>query len=279
MNKYPEGALIVKQAGEGQWSFEYPRLSWDTLEEFHEAIELWRAGHMAVAEAEYRRLTADFPEFIDAHHHLALLLSRIERPEEAYRLWGQTVAMGLDCLPEEFEMGQDLLPWIILENRPFLRAFHALGLAYLERGRIGDALEIFENILAMNPGDNQGVRALVVDCHFRQGHPERVLETCGRYPGDGMEQLMYGRALALYQLRRQVEADEALAEAVQWLPLVARELAKKRHPRPWGLDPARITVGGADQAYYYWEDQGQHWKNTPGAITWVRESLQKQEGR
>lgn len=67
-----------------------------------------------------------------------------------------------------------------------------------------------------------------------------------------------------------MEADEALAEAVQWLPLVARELTKKRHPRPRGLDPRRVTVGGADQAYYYWEDQGQHWKNTPGAISWVR---------
>lgn len=279
MNRYPEGALIVKQAGEGRWSFDYPRLSWDTLEEFHEAIELWRAGYMAVAEAEYRRLTADFPEFIDAHHHLALLLSETERLDEAYRLWGHTVAMGLACLPEAFEMGRDLLPWIILENRPFLRAYHGLGLEYLDRGRVADALEIFENILAMNPGDNQGVRALVIDCHFLQGHPERVLEVCDRYPGDMMEQVMYGRALALYQLGRQVEADEALAEGIQWLPLVARELTKKRHPRPRRLDPHRVTHGGADQAYYYWEDQGQHWKNTPGAIGWVRESLEEPAGQ
>lgn len=279
MNRYPEGALIVKQAGEGRWSFDYPRLSWDTLEEFHEAIELWRAGYMAVAEAEYRRLTADFPEFIDAHHHLALLLSETERLDEAYRLWGHTVAMGLACLPEAFEMGRDLLPWIILENRPFLRAYHGLGLEYLDRGRVADALEIFENILAMNPGDNQGVRALVIDCHFLQGHPERVLEVCDRYPGDMMEQVMYGRALALYQLGRQVEADEALAEGIQWLPLVARELTKKRHPRPRGLHPRRVTHGGADQAYYYWEDQGQHWKNTPGAIGWVRESLEDPAGQ
>ncbi len=279
MNRYPEGALIVKQAGEGRWSFDYPRLSWDTLEEFHEAIEFWRAGYMAVAEAEYRRLTADFPEFIDAHHHLALLLSETERPDEAYRLWGHTVAMGLHCLPEDFEMGRDLLPWIILENRPFLRAYHALGLEYLDRGRVADALEVFENILAMNPADNQGVRALAIDCHLLQGHPERVLEVCHRYPGDGMEQVMYGRALALYQLGRQVEADEALAEGIQWLPLVARELTKKRHPRPRGLDPRRVTVGGPDQAYYYWEDQGQHWKNTPGAISWVRESLEDPAGQ
>ncbi len=279
MNNYPEGALLVRQAGEGQWSFEYPRLSWDVLEEFHEAIELWRTGYVTDAEAAYRQLTADLPEFIDAHHHLALLLSETERPDEAYRLWGQTVAMGLGCLPEAFEMGRDLLPWSMLENRPFLRAYHALGLEYLERGRVADALEVFENLLAMNPGDNQGVRALAIDCHFLQGHPERVLEVCDRYPGDGMAHVTYGRALALYQLGRQAEADEALTQAIEWLSLVGRELTKKRHPRPRGLHPDRVTHGGADQAYYYWEDQGQHWKGTPGAIEWVRECLQQRKSQ
>jgi tetratricopeptide (TPR) repeat protein len=272
----PEGAILVIQAGGAEWRFEYPRLSWDVMEEFHEALEYWRVGDVAVTEDMYRDLVDEYPEFIDVHHHLALLLNDTGRDEEAFQLWQEVVGLGLSCLPEEFEMGRDLLPWLILENRPFLRAYHGLGLEYLARGKTEKALEMFENILAMNPGDNQGVRALVVDCSFQLNRPKDVLVICNRYPDDGMEQLMYGRALALYQLGRRDEAAEALDDAIEFLPLVAKELTKKRHQRPKDLRRNYITYGGADQAYTYWMEQGQHWKNTPGAIEFVMECLQRQ---
>jgi tetratricopeptide (TPR) repeat protein len=246
------------------------------MEEFHEALEHWRVGDVAVAEDMYQDLVGEYPEFIDVHHHLALLFSETGRGKEAFRLWQEVVDMGLSCLPEAFEMGQHLLPWPFLENRPFLRAYHGLGLEYLARGRVEKALEMFENILAMNPGDNQGVRALVTDCGFRLKRPQDVLAACDRYPDDGMEQLMYGRALALYQLGRRDEAAEALDDAIELLPLVAKELTKKRHQRPKDLRQDYITYGGADQAYIYWMEQGQHWKDTPGAIEFVRERLQRQ---
>jgi len=272
----PEGATAVIQADEHEWRFEHPRLSWDVMEEFHVALEHWRVGDVTVAEEMYQDLLDVYPEFIDVHHHLALLLSETGRGEEAFRIWQEVVAMGMRCLPEEFEMGRDLLPWLMLENRPFLRAYHGLGLEYLERGETRQALEMFNNILAMNPGDNQGARALVVDCNFRLNRPRDVLAVCDRYPDDGMEQLLYGRALALYQLGRRDEAAKALDEAIEFLPLVAQELVKKRHRRPKDLRRDYVTYGGADQAYYYWTEQGQHWKDTPGALEFVRECLEKQ---
>ena len=272
----PAGSLVVTQVGEREWMFEYPRLEWETLEVLHTAIDEWHMGDVGSAEDRYRQLVGDYPEFIDAHHHLALLLGETGRGEEAFQLWQDVVELGLDCLPGEFEMGRDSLSWLILENRPFLRAYHALGLEYLGRGEVEKALEMVNNILAMNPGDNQGVRALVVDCNFRLDRPADVLAVCDRYPDDGMEQLMYGRALALYQLGRKAEAEEALDQAIEFLPLVAKELGKVLHTRPRELRPGYVTHGGADQAYYYWTDQGQHWVNTPGAIEFVRD---RQEGQ
>ena len=135
------------------------------------------------------------------------------------------------------------------------------------------ALIMFENIIALNPGDNQGVRSLIVDCYFRLKRPLDVLRTCDLYPGDGMEGLVYGRTLALFQLDRMVEAERELRDAASYLPLIAKELAKKRHPRPEELYPGYVTHGGADQAYSYWEDYGPFWKATPGALEWVRSFL------
>lgn len=87
------------------------------------------------------------------------------------------------------------------------------------------------------------------------------------------------RALALLQLGRQAEAEQALTEAVQWLPLVGKELVKKRHRRPPDLNPDHVTYGGAGQAYCYWRDQGQHRQDTPGAVELVRECLRKAESQ
>ena len=105
----PKGAIKVTHMGEREWMFEYPRLDWEAMEEFHEALEYWRVGDFTFAEEIYNELIDGFPEFIDVHHHLALLLSVTEREEEAFQIWQNVVALGLDCLPKEFEMGQDRL--------------------------------------------------------------------------------------------------------------------------------------------------------------------------
>ena len=272
---YPKDAIVVTQMGEREWMFEYPRLTWKVMDEFHEALEHWRVSDLIRAEEMYHELIDGYPEFIDVHHHLALLLSMTKREEEAFQIWQKIVAIGIDCFPREFEMGQDLLSWLVLENRPFLRAYHSLGLEYLERGETVKALEAFNNILAMNPGDNQGVRALVIECNFHLNRPGDVMAICNQYPDDGMEQVVYGRALASYQLGHKDEAKVALQEAIEFLPLVAEELVKARHRKPKGLRPGYITHGGADQAYYYWIEQGEHWKATPGALELVSKCLEK----
>jgi tetratricopeptide (TPR) repeat protein len=268
---YPEGALSVRRIGRREWEFCYPRLTDEVYDAFHEGIDLWEIGEYAAAEERYRQLVHELPEFIDAHHHLALVLDDTDRREEAYGLWQDTVALGLACLPVALWAGRDRLRWQFLDNRPFLRAYHGLGLAHLERGYVKRALDIFEHILALNPDDNQGVRALAVDCYLRLKRPEEVLALCRRYRGDGMEQLVYGRPLALFQLGCHDEADSALRQAIGSYPKIAEELLKPRHRPPKGLRDDRVTVGGADQAYWYWREQGRLWKRTPGAVEWLRQ--------
>jgi tetratricopeptide (TPR) repeat protein len=266
----PEGALVVTNFDGDVWQLEYPRLDDEAYDEFHEAIELWEMGEFRLAEKRYRKLIEAFPEFIDAYHHLALALSDQGKLEEAFRVWQEVVQLGLSCLPAGFERGVHQLPWMILENRPFLRAYHGLGLEYLARGWVEEALGIFNEILTMNPDDNQGVRSLVVDCNLRLKRPEDVIAVSKRYPGDAMEGVVYGCVLALYQLGELAKAEKALRSAIEMYPLIAEELLKTDHPQPEGLRADRVTLGGADQAYYYWVEQGGYWEETPGALDLVR---------
>jgi tetratricopeptide (TPR) repeat protein len=258
--------------------FSYPRIGDAEWESFYDAQELWHAGYDEEAEAGFRQLVAEFPEFIDAWHHLAMLLDETGRAEEAFQIWERTVKMGLDLIPESFRRGTDLLMWGHTNNRPFLRAYHGYALALQDRGRLEEALGIFEHLLELNPNDNQGVRALASDAYFAFDRPEAVLELCERYPDDAMEHIVYGRPLALLKLGRAEEAEQALDEAIDFYPLIAEELLKTRHPKPAQLRLGKVTLGGRDQAYYYYKDQGTYWKHTPIAMDLLARCVEKAGG-
>ncbi len=125
----------------------------------------------------------------------------------------------------------------------------------------------------MNPNDNQGVRAMAIEALFKLGRFEDALEIAEKYPNDIMPETLYGRALALFKLGQRQEATVALQEAIEYLPLVAKELLKTKHRLPRTARPDMVTVGGADEAYYYWEHSGQFWEEDAEALEWLREIM------
>jgi len=91
-----------------------------------------------------------------------------------------------------------------------------------------------------------------------------------QYPRDIMSETVYGRVLALFKLGRRRQATPPLKKAIEYLPLVRKKLLKTKHRLPGTARPDRITAGGADEAYYYWERSGRFWKEDPGALEWLR---------
>jgi tetratricopeptide (TPR) repeat protein len=274
----PLDSIRVVPISKTEWTFEYPRLDARAFDMFHEALEDFEAGNLRKAESDLRLLLEGFPEFIDAYHHLAVILVETRRHREARQDWEAAVEIGRSAFPKTFKRGRHKLPWEILDNRPFLRAYHSWGLQLLEEEAVAEALAVFNEILSMNPNDNQGIRALAIDCYLRLGQPNQVLAICKRYQNDTMEEVLYGRPLALFQLRQEREARTALIKAIEILPLVAKELMKKTHRPPKNLNPDYITHGGKDQAYYYWKQNGQHWEKTNGALQFVASVLANRAG-
>jgi len=52
--------------------------------------------------------------------------------------------------------------------------------------------------------------------------------------------------------------------------LVSKELLKTKHRLPRTARPDVVTLGGADEAYYYWERWGQFWEEDPEVLEWLR---------
>ncbi len=268
----PGGIIILKQTGKHEWVFIYPRITEEVHDLLDDAIVRMHSDPRA-AKLRFRRLIRDYPEHLDAYHHLALTWYRQGKLDKAAELWKQGIEFALRLFPSHFSMKRERLIWGLLDNRPFLRLYHSYGLSLMRQGEAEKALEVFENLVSLNPNDNQGARALVVECYFDLKRPEGVLNLCNRYRDDGLEQVLYGRVLAQLQLLNVKEAAKALSRAIKLLPLVAKEIAKRTHRRPKDYDEESVALWSEGQAYGYWKVFGKFWTATPGAIGFVRSHL------
>jgi tetratricopeptide (TPR) repeat protein len=272
-----DDALHLIEVCPHEWRFDFPRID-DLAHRTHSrAIEHLHWERYSEAVAALEPLVRVYPEFIDAHDTLAHAYACEGKRDKAYSTWDAATKLGLDLFPADFYLGRDRLIWGYTDNRPFLGAYFNLGLEHFRRGLIGEAVCVFQNILYLNPTDNQAARLFVVRCFLRLRRPHDVLSFCKLYDDDANPDLLYGQVLAFYQLGRKKEAAAALAEAVEYRPLVAAELTRKTRLRPNDSHPRSITMGGADEAIEYWRAAGEFWTQTRGAIAFVRRALREKE--
>ena len=119
-----------------------------------DAVDLANAGNIQAARKQLMALLVADLRCLDAHAHLGNL--RFDAfPEAALRHYQIGKSIGELSLPPGF---QDLLPWGLIDNRPYLRCLHGYGLCLWHLKRQNEALAIFERMLWLNPMDNQGAR-------------------------------------------------------------------------------------------------------------------------
>ncbi len=160
------------------------------------------------------------------------------------------------------------LPWSMIENRPVLRSLVRLQQLEDRCGNSERAHALARRVLELNPNDNHGLRATIVNHLLREGDDRKALALVERYPGDIIADTVYGRILALYRLGRRDEAARSLREAMQHFPLVPRYLVRASIRRP-PIDYESVRVGGPDQAWLYREEMRETWQQTPGALEWL----------
>jgi len=168
--------------------------------------------------------------------------------------------------------GVSCLPWSAERNRPALRLLFRRYLHAAEAGREEAAVAAVERLLALNPQDNHGARAELMNHYLRSRSDQAALELARRFPNDLLADLAYGEVLALYRLGYQEHAARALRRAVDRLPRIPRFLLRKRIKRP-ALDDAGFTPGGEDQAWLYREAMRDVWEAEPGLLNWMKKRL------
>jgi len=123
------------------------------------AIDRFDRGDVAAAEEMLHALLATDVRCLDAHAHLGTFAFD-RSPELALERYEQGAAIAERSIPGGFG---GVIRWGWLENRPFLRCLHGLGLCLWRLRRFEEAGAAFEAMVWLNPGDNQGASACLAE--------------------------------------------------------------------------------------------------------------------
>jgi tetratricopeptide (TPR) repeat protein len=186
-----ENAMIRAQTGDR-----------DSIEElFDQGMEHWWANDRRRALPVFKRVLKHDPRHADAHNHLGIASLEVRKLKHAEEHFRAAIEGGARSL----ERHGKRVPWACIENRPYLRALGNLALALAEQRRWREALSVHEELLRLNPDDNQGVRFLIGLEYLRVGDSRAALKhlrkSAGEEPG-----ATFGFALALL-LSRGSDAD------------------------------------------------------------------------
>jgi hypothetical protein len=237
----------------------------------------WKAFETSDIERRFqfaRKALALSSDCADAY----TILSRITSdPRESLTLLQQGLAAAERTLGPQVMAESVGNFWALHEARPYMRAREALAECLWTVGCSDQAVAHLDEMLRLNPADNQGIRHLLAAHLLELGRDADFDRLVERYDEPGAF-TTFSRALR--EFRRSGDSPAARK-------MLARARATNRHivslllhgPPQGQESPETFSPGHVDEAQIYVADFGGGWKQTPGAITWLRQSAGAAPGR
>lgn len=159
-----------------------------------------------------RQAMAIYPDCVDALHMLADLESQWQR--DFVIAIKKAIEAGRRDLGQKYFREYKGHFWGLVETRPFMRAMGALAEALAgNEYHLDEAISVHEEMLELNPNDNQGIRYGLLGCYLarkRYGDAQKLLD---RYPDECSAFFLWGKVLLLFATEGEKAASRALRDA------------------------------------------------------------------
>ncbi|NOX56140.1 MAG: tetratricopeptide repeat protein [Planctomycetes bacterium] len=250
----------------------YDEMSGTETETKKQARELLQQAFSSPTRAKRIRLARRaldvYPDCADAY---IVLSEEAESWEEAYRLCQQAVEAGRRAIGNQYEemVGEF---WSYHPTRPYMRAMFALADCLIMGRRQAAAIELLQEMLRLNPNDNQGVRYRLAALLLEEGQDDELKDLLERYPDEDGTFWNYTRAILAFRQKGDTEnARKLLRRALKTNPHVPDYLLDP-NDLPSSL-PDYIVPGSKEDAELYASNAVSGWRSTPGAIAWLRKNV------
>lgn len=228
--------------------------------------DAWDASTSQQRIALARKALEISPDCADAY--VLLAQETAKSLDEEIDLYRQGMEAGERALGKKmFKEGVGHF-WGILETRPYMRARAGLSECLWDTDRHEEAMEHYKDMLRLNPGDNQGIRYILMPRLIELGRDEDAEKLFAEYRDDGSAFWAYSRVLL--DFRKQGDSPKAgksLKEALKGnkhAPVYL--IGRRKMPRSL---PDHYGFGDENEAIVYVDENMAAWKATPRALEWL----------
>lgn len=213
------------------------------------------------------------PDCADAY--VLLAEDRSRSIEEELELYRKGVEAGRRALGEQALKDPETHFWSELKTRPYMRAMNGLACTLHSDGQIGQAIDLWQELLRLNPRDNQGIRMLLAPALVEADRLAEAEEILKQFDGDGSAHMLYSWALCLFKKHGDGPlALRALKDAIAENPHVIEYLCGLRKLPKEQADS--YSPGSPEEAHGYISVAIESWINAEGAIDWLAEIIRRE---
>lgn len=240
-----------------------------TLSELDKAQELIYEAWQTTEGKERVRLAEKAlrvsPDCADAYIILAEETARTI--EEAQELYEKAVAAGEQGLGEGFLEQHEGHFWGMVETRPYMRARAGLAMTLWAMNSRQEAIRELENLVKLNPNDNQGNRYQLLIWYLAEGQNTKAKALLEKYEEPSASWLYSGAFLTYRQSGDTAKSRAVLKQALLANPHVPLYLlGRKRLPKE---SPGLIGIGDTSEAIAYVLAANFLWQKESGALEWL----------
>ena len=244
-----------------------PELSKEDMTEQEQARELvWEAQELPIDKGRRRAkkaLKLD-PDCIEAYEYLGESYQYYDKRQEYFE---KGIEIGRRIFGGDFLKEHKGHFWYVTETRPFMRCLDGLAECYYGPGRTLKAIEVWKEMLELNPGDNQGVRYALFSALLEVKDLETYHTYRKRYK-ENTTMTLYPQALYTYLRKGDVAESRAkLRAAVKANPHVPPLLLATYPPEEY---PYSYMMGSEEEAIIYTHYAWRSWKRLEAAENWLR---------
>ena len=158
--------------------------------------------------------------------------------------------------------------WGIIKTRPYMRARAGLARCLWVLGERAEAISHFQDMLRLNPNDNQGLRYPLLSYLLEEGREREARDLMDRFAGDFSAAWIFTKALLKFKREgSNSKTDGRLMKALDYNPFVPNYLLGiEKLPK---RIPDTVGIGDESEAVEYVAGALRVWHQTPGALEWL----------
>ena len=242
-------------------------VKWQSQELVFEAYEQPVQKGQKLAE---KALELD-PNNVEAYNYLASIQKDINKVIEFFE---KAIKAGEKTLGKKLFEEEKGHFWLIVETRPYMQAKAGLADCLSVTDEVDRAIEIYEEMLELNPGDNQGIRYMLSILLVGKDDLTKFEQFLKNSEDDDCAVWTYNKALyAFKKFGQTVDSEKELQKAHESNKFVIDYMVELREmPND---TPRFIGVGDENEAIVYVNDAISVWHKTQGALGWLHEFKMK----